>query len=509
MIALLLIIFSAPSFAAMTQQEAREGAEFCKMNTSPAQWREQYVNAFNNAWERSQAGNYGATQTDGPRDCEARKVDVEKCCNPRTFNETTCKTHLENLYGSHWASQNPFNFPSEEPQPATCVGGANTSVECQRANLLRSAGYYDRMSGACRALSQACADKCGLPPTAGADAPGSPNNECNVGIKFSESACLTATQNLATRDRLDPNLTSQNPGTPGNTRPEQPGHRPGPPPTQRPGGGSSAMNGLAQGLMMAAPMLAAAMNQQQPAQNPTQVASATSTPQTCEQNPMLAGCPNKVAAGEPWNKKVDAAAPDNTDNEGADGNFNTASTEGGNPPYSGNGGEPKFGSPAASTAVPNGGGQMPGQGGGGGGGAVGGQTTGQFGVASKAATDIMHGMMSGGGYSAMNAGMQLQNGAGGGFSGYGGGPEPFKPGMDLRQFLPHKDNRNRKMAGGAVTFQIQPQTVNIWSRISERFQARCKLGMLRDCDGSNKLANGTAPAGGTRMPASLVPPNKN
>ncbi len=83
----------------------------------------------------------------------------------------------------------------------------------------------------------------------------------------------------------------------------------------------------------------------------------------------------------------------------------------------------------------------------------------------------------------MNANMQLQNGGGGGFSGYGGGGSgDFKPGMDLRQFLPGgKNDPTRKIAGGASSFEIQPQTVNIWSRISERFRARCTAGLLRDC----------------------------
>ena len=206
---------------------------------------------------------------------------------------------------------------------------------------------------------------------------------------------------------------------------------------------------------------------------------------TCESNPNLAGCPVKAPESDSWNKKQPESEFKEVAKADAAGgeNFNTGGGEGTQPAgYTGNGGEQKFGTPATNTVVANGGGQMPGGGSGApaaGGGAAGGA------LAQKVATDIMHGMQGGGGYSAMNAGMQMQNGAaGGGFSGYGAqGGDGYKAGMvDLRQFLPGgKNDPTRKLAGGAATFQIQPQTVNIWSRISERFRARCTQGLLRDC----------------------------
>jgi hypothetical protein len=205
--------------------------------------------------------------------------------------------------------------------------------------------------------------------------------------------------------------------------------------------------------------------------------------QTCEQNPALAGCKAKQPESDSWNKKQEKSDfQEQSKSESAD-NFNVGNPSDGVNTQSlgGNGGEKPVGTPSTSAGIPNGGGQIPG--GSGGGGAAGGGAAGGYAGAQKNVTDVLHGA-GGGGYSQMNANMQLQNGGGGGFGGYGGGaPAEYKSGVNLRDFLPGgKNDPTRKIAGGASSFEIQPQTVNIWSRISERFRARCTAGLLRDCE---------------------------
>jgi len=371
----------------------------------------------------------------------------------------------------------PYDESSDYPIPPA-VGGLNDDRVRQRAAGIRASNRGDRMAGMCRALARACSATCGS-PAAGA-APSAEQQKCTEAEQTGNAMCTEANTAFTAATNMRPSDSAARP--PGSPSPG-PGGSPSPSPggqqgTQKPqAAGGSPMDQLAKALQ-------SAMQQQQQQPQPQPNPNNDPTQQNCEANPALAGCPVKKAEDDSWNKKqATAELKDEKDPASAGGDdFNVASGETNNPAYGGNG-EQKFGTPATNGTIANGGGQIPG-GGGGGAASLGGGTQGNYAAASKAATDIMHGMMSGG-YSQMNAAMQMQNGAsGGGFSGYGAqGGDGFKPNMDLRQFLPGaKNDPTRKLAGGASSFQIQPQTVNIWSRISERIKARCSQGLLRDCN---------------------------
>lgn len=437
--------------------------------------RHSYGESLRRTWDMIKGNESTGT---GGRSCADRAKDAEECCKQAGANENLilkCQRRFRlaaAIPGTNATNgDGPDIFPDTDPFDDSQDGeGLREDMTEAKKNLLRASRRSDRMAGMCKALAQACLNSCGT------DASNKP--KCQEADQNSKKFCENASTNFVKAHQINPNLAGPGTGPSGNN---PGGNNPGgnnPPPTQKPqsAGGGNPMDGLMKALQ--------AMNQQQDKPKDPQQEQQL---QTCEQNPALAGCPVKKAEeDDSWNKKkakADFEGEDQGTDTGGD-NFNVANNDARTPEYAGNG-EKTFGTPASTTAVPNGGGQMPGGQGGGGAGGTGGAANPGFVGASRAATDIMRGMMSGGGYSQMNAAMQMQNGGnGGGFSSYGTAPGgEFKPGMDLRQFLPGgKSDPTRKLAGGAASFQIQPQTVNIWSRISERIKARCSQGLLRDCN---------------------------
>jgi hypothetical protein len=138
------------------------------------------------------------------------------------------------------------------------------------------------------------------------------------------------------------------------------------------------------------------------------------------------------------------------------------------------------GTPSVTTAVPNGGGGgIPG-GGGGGTASMGGPSGGGAKLDHKT---IEVGTGSAGAIGGTGSG-KLQNGSeGGGWTGgHSGGLED---GLNLADYLPNGrlDPVKRGIAGSMDSShqQIQPQSVDIWKRMSEHFRSRCNQGLLRDC----------------------------
>ncbi len=103
-------------------------------------------------------------------------------------------------------------------------------------------------------------------------------------------------------------------------------------------------------------------------------------------------------------------------------------------------------------------------------------------------TDVLQGFSGAGGYSAPAGGDASADDGGGGFTGYGQGtraPATDQHGVDLRRFLPGADrDPNRTRTGGIDIYsaQINGKFVNIWNRISERMQEKCRLGELIGCE---------------------------
>jgi len=138
-----------------------------------------------------------------------------------------------------------------------------------------------------------------------------------------------------------------------------------------------------------------------------------------------------------------------------------------------------------ATVANNSGGAIPGGGGSGGAAKMdsprGGTSPGSPGYT----TDVLQGLSSPGGYS-QSGGSGESDGGGGG---YGNRRAPSnEAGMDLSQFLPggSKDPNRRALAGAAGynihSAQINGRFVNIWNRISERMQEKCRLGQLVGCE---------------------------
>jgi hypothetical protein len=72
----------------------------------------------------------------------------------------------------------------------------------------------------------------------------------------------------------------------------------------------------------------------------------------------------------------------------------------------------------------------------------------------------------------------------GGFAGYDNGRTPAEENIDLRQFLPGgRQDPGAKLGGGfrSASNEINGPHVNVWTRISHRFQEKCRLGELIDC----------------------------
>jgi hypothetical protein len=146
--------------------------------------------------------------------------------------------------------------------------------------------------------------------------------------------------------------------------------------------------------------------------------------------------------------------------------------------------------PAAVKPIPNGGGGGGGMPGGSheapvrpGGGLSGNSAMAQ---ARSYSTDIDQGLRSGGGYS------QPAGGSVGGDFGYDGGRVPAGQsqdgskgllGLDLRKYLPGGlYDPNRRVAGKALqTAGINGKEEDIWQRISNKFEEKCRLGLLWRC----------------------------
>lgn len=133
----------------------------------------------------------------------------------------------------------------------------------------------------------------------------------------------------------------------------------------------------------------------------------------------------------------------------------------------------------AGGGIPGGGGGSPASLGGGGGGRG---SPGSPGYT----TDVLQGLSSPSGYS--QSAEPNQDGAEGGFQGYGNNgraPATDQNGVDLRRFLPGGDKDPMRRGVGGIDInsaQINGRFVNIWNRISDRMQEKCRLGELIGCD---------------------------
>lgn len=243
----------------------------------------------------------------------------------------------------------------------------------------------------------------------------------------------------------------------------------------------SGDGGIGQIAQAAMPLLTAMMNQQnQP--TPPPVAPPTIPSVQCGGAMVSGQCPpTAVAASDAW--KMPAGTYGLQPSSASKGSFNTADNKNPNTSPDVPTVEP---SKTASSAnvVPNGGGQMPGQGGSGGGATLGGNGAagaGAQGIMGKVA-DVLHGLSGGSSLSAQAQAMNTSTGGSGGWSGYEKGGSGAEAPVDWSQWLPGGKNAARQLAGGnARIVQIQSKEVNIWSRISDHIRARCNQGLLRDC----------------------------
>jgi len=133
----------------------------------------------------------------------------------------------------------------------------------------------------------------------------------------------------------------------------------------------------------------------------------------------------------------------------------------------------------AGGGIPGGGGGSPASLGGGGGGRG---SPGSPGYT----TDVLQGLSSPSGYSA--SAEPNPDGAEGGFQGYGQNgraPATDQNGVDLRRFLPGGDKDPMRRGVGGIDInsaQINGRSVNLWNRISDRMQEKCRLGELIGCE---------------------------
>lgn len=427
--------------------------------------------------------------------CDQRRQAAQDCCqgwNPSAL----CMARLDAANQRNIAAlRTEATANGRSPDSSGLYGTAGAD---QRLNAMGRDGAQ-AMEGLCRGMRAACQSACGGTSPGTAWAPGSAlptaatagfsdeanKRICGDGLKSFADGFKGQAANFQTAMDADEEARRRAaaPGGPGG-----PGGNPGSGTQQPQSGQGQQGQGKGQGgspmdqLMKA---LQSAMKQDDQKDQQQQQPPAVD----CS-NPAIVGgnCPpQQVAAqSDSWNKKAGEAEMKDPEEKADSGNFNVAGNEGGDPSFQGNG-EKKFSTPPTVTPPGGGGGGgIPGgQGGPQAGGAAGG---GGYAVSSKNLADVMHGTMSGGGYAAQAAAMNMQNGGGSGGYTYGQGGQDGMRGMDLRQFLPGgKSDPTRKLAGGnglgigGAGMQIQSQSVNIWNRITERIKSRCSQGLLRDC----------------------------
>jgi hypothetical protein len=108
-------------------------------------------------------------------------------------------------------------------------------------------------------------------------------------------------------------------------------------------------------------------------------------------------------------------------------------------------------------------------------------------AAASNIADIDQGLRSGGGGSFNNSaggGMDMPDASSPYFGNRGSGRAPASAQMDLRQFLPggQRDPNMRNVGGqAAAALGIHGRFVDIWARISDRMQEKCRLGELMGC----------------------------
>ena len=208
--------------------------------------------------------------------------------------------------------------------------------------------------------------------------------------------------------------------------------------------------------------------------------------QQCSTNPNTPACRalayEKEVRGEATFGSTEAKAKEKSDGSGFD--IQNSATDGSGQGLTAGAVEPtavKTGTIAnnAGGSIPGGGGGSPASLGGGGGGRG---SPGSPGYT----TDVLQGLSSPSGYS--QSAEPNQDGAEGGFQGYsnnGRAPATDQNGVDLRRFLPGGDKDPMRRGVGGIDInsaQINGRFVNIWNRISDRMQEKCRLGELIGCD---------------------------
>lgn len=216
------------------------------------------------------------------------------------------------------------------------------------------------------------------------------------------------------------------------------------------------------------------------AMDPTSAACAR-----CTENPELAGC----SKGDSRGGQASFDSGDSSKSPG-DSEFNLpdlGDMQTGDPSTIG-GGKPGD-VPSVKTVANNAGGGIPGGGGGGASASLGanGRGGGSPGSAGYT-TDVLNGFTGAGGGSGFNS---QATGVGADPQGYntGGsfgsdGRNPSGLGTDLKKYLPGGELDPHARFGGnsTISAQIHGKNVDIWGKISTRFQEKCRLGILFDCN---------------------------
>jgi hypothetical protein len=169
--------------------------------------------------------------------------------------------------------------------------------------------------------------------------------------------------------------------------------------------------------------------------------------------------------------------------------FNVGDTPVQNPVFASAITDPNARQPEGHT-IPNGGGQMPGGDGNSKPATLGGDNP--RGVASPGSpgytTQIEGGMLAGG-YSQPGGDLSTSGGGGYNYNRGGGGRMPASGGggMDLKKYLPGQANSPYHMFVGANGRLLSPEingpSVDMFQKIHDRIQEKCKFGLLYDCQG--------------------------